>query len=218
MHGNNAAQACYNDEMPKVVDHDQRRADLVRAVWAVIGLHGIEGATVRRVAEQAGVSMGGLRYYFDSQQGLLRFAALAVAGNVSARVRALLQSDSDAANRARLLLEAMLPVDQERRVEADVWLAFLIRSRVDDALEELRSKAWTGTRHICRLAVSLRRGVAMPETIGAELPDADLETWAQHLHMFVDGLTVQAVTYPDRLSTDDLRVAVHRQLALVADR
>ena len=218
LHGNRTAQACYNGGVPKVVDHDQRRADLARAVWAVIGLHGIEGATVRRVAEQAGVSMGGLRHYFDSQQGLLRFAALAVGSNVGARVSAHLQSDGDATDRAQLLLEAMLPLDEERRVEADVWLAALVRSRVDDTLQELRSRAWTGTRHICRLAVGLRRGIAVPEMIGGELPDADLEQWAAHLHVFVDGLTLQAVTYPDRLSADDLRAAVHRQLAVVAGR
>jgi AcrR family transcriptional regulator len=204
--------------VPKVVDHDQRRAELARAVWAVIGRHGIEGATVRRVAEQAGLSMGGLRHYFDNQQGLLRFAALAVGSNVSARVDANLRSDGDAADRARLLLEAMLPMDDERRVEADVWLACLARSRVDETFEELRSVGWTGTRQICRLAVALCRGLAVQEAIGGELPDSGLEQWAQHLHVFVDGLTLQAVTYPDRLSADDLRAAVQRQLTLVAGR
>ena len=201
--------------MPKVVDHDQRRAELARAVWAVIGRHGIEGATVRRVADEAGFSMGGLRYYFDSQQGLLRFAALALARNVSDRVSAHLGDDLGAADRAQLLLEAMLPLDDERRVEADVWLACLARSRVDDTLRELRTAGWAGTRHICRLAVGLRRGVAAPVTVGDELADAEDEEWAGHLHVFVDGLTLQAVTYPDRLSPAGLRAAVHRQLTLV---
>jgi AcrR family transcriptional regulator len=216
LYGNDTAQACYNGGVPKVVDHDRRRAELARAVWAVIGRDGIEGATVRRVAEEAGVSMGGLRHYFDSQQGLLRFAALAVGSNVSNRVDAHLRADRGAADRAQLLLEAMLPLDEERRVEADVWLACLVRSRVDDTLHELRTTGWTGTRHICRLAVGLCRGVTVPEAIGDELADADLEKWAQHLHVFVDGLTLQAVTYPDRLSTADLRAAVHQQLTLIA--
>jgi hypothetical protein len=56
----------------------------------------------------------------------------------------------------------------------------------------------------------------VPETVSAELADAELEQWAQHLHVFVDGLTLQAVTSPDRLSTDDLRAAVRQQLDLVA--
>ncbi|WNV87767.1 TetR/AcrR family transcriptional regulator [Umezawaea sp. Da 62-37] len=202
--------------MPKVVDHDERRADIVRAAWAVICRHGIEGATVRRVAEQAGVSMGGLRHYFDTQEGLLRFAALAVGGNISARVEARLRSDDAPADRARMVLEAMLPLDEERRVEATVWLAFMVRFRVDDTLRELRSTAWTGTRHICRVVVGLSRNVAAPEVIGDELPDADLEQWARHLHVVMDGLTLQAVSFPDRLSSEELRATVREQLGLVA--
>lgn len=208
----------YNGGVPKVVDHDKRRAEIARAVWVVIGRHGIEAATVRRVAEQAGLSMGGLRHYFDNQQGLLRFAALAIGSDISARVTALLQSDDDPADRAQLMIEALLPLDEQRRIEADVWLACLVRSRLDDTLEELRIKGWAGTRHICRLAVAVCRGAAVPPATGDELSDADLEQCAQHLHAFVDGLTLQAVTYPDRMSADDLRAAVHRHLALVAGR
>lgn len=199
-----------------MVDHDKRRAEIVRAVWDVIGRHGIEGATVRRVAEHAGISMGGLRHYFESQHGLLHFAALAIGTNVSARVEAQLHSTADAADRASLLLEAMLPLDDERRGEADVWLAFLVRSHVDDTLRDLRSQAWTGTRHVCRLAVGLVRDVAAPETVGGELPDVHLEQWAEHLHVVIDGLTLQATSYPDRFSADDLRATVRRHLSLVA--
>lgn len=90
--------------------------------------------------------MGGLRHYFDNQQGLLRFAALAVGSNVSARVETHLRSGGTAADRAQLLLEAMLPLDEERRVEADVWLAGLVRSRVDDTLGNCEARPMTCAR------------------------------------------------------------------------
>lgn len=53
--------------MPKVVDHERRREDLARAVWAVVARAGVDGATVRAVATEAGWSIGALRYYFATQ-------------------------------------------------------------------------------------------------------------------------------------------------------
>jgi AcrR family transcriptional regulator len=203
--------------VPKLVDHDQRRAELARAVWTVIGRHGIEGATVRRVAEEAGVSIGGLRHYFDSQQGLLRFAAEAVATGVSARVAEHLRADLDGVTRARLILAEFLPLDEERRVEVDVWLACLVRSRVDTSLAELRGASWVGERHLCRLAVAYCRGVAPPATLGEPLADAALERRAMRLHVFMDGLTLQAALYPTELPAADVRAALDRELESLAD-
>ncbi|MFD7660172.1 TetR/AcrR family transcriptional regulator [Actinosynnema sp. NPDC059797] len=201
--------------MPKLVDHDRRRAELARAVWRVIGRHGIEGATVRRVAEEAGVSIGGLRHYFDSQQGLLLFAAEEVAGAVGPRVAAHLGGDLPGPERARLVLEELLPLDADRRVEVDVWLACLARARVDGAMDELRRAAWAGERHLCRLAVALCRGVAPPEVIGDEL-DERLERHARRLHVVVDGLTLQAAMFPDRFPVDELREVLCAELARTA--
>jgi AcrR family transcriptional regulator len=202
--------------MPKLVDHDQRRAELARAVWTVISRHGIEGATVRRVAEEAGVSIGGLRHYFDSQRGLLRFAAEAVANSVTARLVEHHSRKLSGMRRAQLMLEEFLPLDADRRVEVDVWAACLLRSRVDESLDELRKTAWEGERHVCRLAVAYCRDEMPPAHIGDELPEAWLEQRARYLHVFVDGLTLQAATYPNELSAAEVRSMLHRELELIS--
>lgn len=204
-------------DVPKLVDHDRRRAELARAVWAVIDREGIEGATVRRVADEAGVSVGGLRHYFDSQPALLLFAAQEVASAVGARVAAHLEGDLPGPERARRLLEELLPLDAERRVEVDVWLACLVRARVDPALAELRRAGWLGERHICRLAVAHCRGVAPPPAIGDELGDPLLERRAIRLHVFIDGLTLQAAAYRDRLPPHSVRALLKAELDAIAD-
>ncbi|WP_199443674.1 TetR/AcrR family transcriptional regulator [Umezawaea beigongshangensis] len=203
--------------MPKLVDHAQRRAALARAVWAVIDREGIEGATVRRVADEAGVSVGGLRHYFDSQRGLVLFAAQEVASAVTARLTAHLEADLPGPERAQRLLEELLPLDAERRVEVDVWLACLMRSRVDGTLAEVRRTAWSGERHVCRLAVAHRCGVAPPGAIGDELQDPLLERRAGRLHVFVDGLTLQAAAFRDRLPPRAVRALLEAELDAVAD-
>ncbi|SHH01296.1 TetR/AcrR family transcriptional regulator [Streptoalloteichus hindustanus] len=203
--------------MPKLVDHDQRRAELARVVWEVIGRDGIEAATVRRIAEEAGLSIGGLRHYFDSQRGLLRFAAEAVGRSVGARVTELLRADLSGVDRARALLAEMLPLDADRRVEADVWLACLVRARTDASMGDLRGIAWAGERHICRLAVAFRCDARPPEVVGDELQDPSLERQARRLHVFLDGLTLQAATYPGELSTGEALDLLGAELDLIAE-
>ncbi|MBA4102389.1 MAG: TetR/AcrR family transcriptional regulator, partial [Arthrobacter sp.] len=36
--------------MPKIVDHDERRLELVDATWRIIARQGLEGATMREIA------------------------------------------------------------------------------------------------------------------------------------------------------------------------
>ncbi len=53
---------CYNCGMPRVVDHRQRRDELVDAVWQLIVDDGLPGITIRRVAERSGSSSGAVRH------------------------------------------------------------------------------------------------------------------------------------------------------------
>ncbi|MBG0831816.1 TetR family transcriptional regulator C-terminal domain-containing protein [Planomonospora sp. ID67723] len=92
------------------------------------------------------------------------------------------------------MLEELLPLDEDRRVEVDVWLACRVRSRVDESLAELRGTGWAGERHICRLAVASCHDTPSPE-IGKEFADAGMERQAARLHVFMDGLTLQTAAY-----------------------
>ncbi|QUH04634.1 TetR family transcriptional regulator C-terminal domain-containing protein [Saccharopolyspora erythraea] len=202
--------------MPKLVDHDQRRAELTRVVWQLIARDGIEGATVRKVAEEAGVSVGGLRHYFDSQRGLLRFAAQEMGKRVAARVADHLRAELPGQERAQRVLEELLPLDADRRREVDVWLAFLVRSRVDDSLAEMCRASWNGERHLCRIAVACCCGVRPPEAVGDQLPDPALEERSARLHVFMDGLTLQAAVFPGELAVERTRELVRDELAAIA--
>ncbi|MER5555112.1 TetR family transcriptional regulator C-terminal domain-containing protein [Streptomyces sp. NPDC002793] len=60
--------------MPKIVDHEARRVRLVEAVWSLTVRGGIEQVSLRKVAEEAGVSMGQIQHYYSSMQALIRDA------------------------------------------------------------------------------------------------------------------------------------------------
>lgn len=44
--------------MPKQVDHDERRREIATAVLRLVTTGGVEAASLRTVAGEAGVSMG----------------------------------------------------------------------------------------------------------------------------------------------------------------
>ncbi|WP_040159585.1 TetR/AcrR family transcriptional regulator [Mobilicoccus massiliensis] len=208
--------------MPKIVDHDQRRAELAEAVWRVVLRVGVEGASVRAVAAEAGWSMGALRYYFSTQDGLLEFAIDRMGQRIFDRVRGYYAGVSDGQaegfERAVRTLCELLPLDEERHGEVLVWMSFMTRARVSGGYDEARRNGWEGERYLCRLAIADTLSLRLPREIDQHFTDDALELEAAELQVCIDGLSVQAVTYPEHWPADALEAAVRRALAGIRER
>ncbi|MEU5265468.1 TetR/AcrR family transcriptional regulator [Amycolatopsis sp. NPDC021455] len=113
--------------MPKRVDHDQRRREIVAALWRIASTGGLEAVSLGEVAVEAGVSKGMVQHYFGSKQEMLRYAT----GYLRARVE---QRISPQPPTLRGLLLALLPVDEDSRTESLVANAFFFRALNDPAL------------------------------------------------------------------------------------
>jgi DNA-binding transcriptional regulator YbjK len=179
--------------VPKVVDHEARREELAAALWRVIERDGIEAASLRRVAAEAGWSLGSLRHYFATQSQLLAFAMALVVRRVAARVGAL--------DDPRAVLHQVLPLDADRRAEMHVWLAFTTQALADPALRGLRDEAHRGLRELCRTAAA---------ALGAPDPERD----GERLHALIDGLALHAVLAPDVTTPQRQMEVLDAQLAL----
>jgi AcrR family transcriptional regulator len=186
-----------------VVDPAQRRSDLAEAVWRVVRREGLEGASVRAVAREAGLSMGSLRYYFGTQSELLVFAMRMVTDRIERRVASLHLPD-DPRRAAETVLLELLPLDDERQAENEVWLAFTARALVDPALRDLRDQGYDVLRNACLRWV--RRLVAPTRPPG----DVDLET--DRLFALLDGLAVHAAMRPARADASLLTAVLARHL------
>src|SRR5262245_4916485 len=184
--------------MPKVVDHDARRAELACAVWAVVRREGIEHASMRTVAVEAGYSTGALRHYFPTHSELLAFALQVVMDRIGSRLAAL-DRDPQPWRAARQILHELLPLDDERRAENEVWLAFTARALVDPSLREIHAGVDEALR-------STWTGIA--EALA--LDDPELE--GERLHAVVDGLCVHAALNGDRLPADRIRTVIDHHL------
>ncbi|MEM9563327.1 MAG: TetR/AcrR family transcriptional regulator [Actinomycetota bacterium] len=131
--------------MPKIVDHDQRRAAIAAAAADAIAADGIEAVTMKGIAERAGVTTGAVTHYFTDKDAVLLEALLLVDASMQRRLDEALtlgRSPTDA-------LLAALPHDAESRRDWCVWRVFSDRASRSD---ELRRHYRTSTEGWLRAA------------------------------------------------------------------
>ncbi|GAA3610283.1 TetR/AcrR family transcriptional regulator [Marihabitans asiaticum] len=190
--------------MPKIVDHDQRRADIATAFATVARRDGVAAASVRTVAAEAGLSPGALRHYFDSQAGLVLFVAERLIGTAERRTRAAIAAAEGPEGRLQAL-EQLLPLDDARRAEFDVWHAVVVGARGDARLAALNETSWQGIDRVCRWVLT--------ET-GVDAPRLDAET--ARLHVLTDGLALHLSLNPDRMTPALARAVLRDHVAALA--
>ena len=192
--------------MPKVVDHEQRRAELAAAVWRLVSTEGLDALTVRRVAAEAGWSTGALVHYFADKESLVLFAFRTVADRVGSRVDRLAQESSDPLVLARALLMEGLPLDADRRAEVRVWFAFLGLALTRPSLAKAQRVGYRAWRS--RVEQLLRQA----QVDGRIDPEVDCELEAAELVALVDGLAVQATFEPRTFTSERLVALVDARL------
>ncbi|WP_199747895.1 TetR/AcrR family transcriptional regulator [Actinomadura sp. WAC 06369] len=102
--------------MPKVVDHEERRRRLAEAVWSLTVRGGLESVTLRRVAAEAGVSMGQVQHYYATRADLVADAVARAVRALDARIEASVRAagaEGDPETILRECLYAILARDEE---------------------------------------------------------------------------------------------------------
>jgi TetR/AcrR family transcriptional repressor of bet genes len=113
--------------MPRVVDHEQRRRELVDAALRLVVTDGLEGATVRNIAREAGCSIRPVQYYFADKAALLAAAHARVTERLGARVAAAIAAlgpSPEPRRIGRAVVRSFLPLDAESRDGMIVYYAF----------------------------------------------------------------------------------------------
>ena len=126
--------------MPKIVDHDQRRLELVDATWRIIARLGMEGATMREIAEEAGFANGALKPYFPTKDLLLTSAFGHVFNRTNQRITAMTEGLSGVAA-LRAFCAEVLPLDEERVNEARIVIPFWQKALNDAHMATLHSES-----------------------------------------------------------------------------
>ncbi|MDX3660835.1 TetR/AcrR family transcriptional regulator [Streptomyces sp. ID05-26A] len=113
--------------MPKRVDHDERRRELVEALFRIASTRGLQSVTLRAAAAEAGVSMFQIQYYFPTKEEMLRYAWQRITELGAERAgqgiaEALRTGDERAVMRACVL--GVLPMDERSRMLCAVQIAY----------------------------------------------------------------------------------------------
>jgi AcrR family transcriptional regulator len=128
--------------MPKVVDRRERRMLIVDALLRVAAKHGIEAVSLRHVAAEAGVTSGMVQHYFSTKDEMMAFAMVEVRKRHAARIAEAvgrLGPSPSPRDLVRTILAEVLPLDEPRRADGRVVLAFLAYAAVrPDAATLLR--------------------------------------------------------------------------------
>jgi AcrR family transcriptional regulator len=183
--------------MPKIVDHEERRAEVVAAAHRVILREGIEGATTRAIAKEAGYSNGVLTHYFADKDEIMLAALRSSHRRIVRRLKDKLAGRTGLAALRELLLDN-LPLDGERAGETALEVGFWSRSLAGGTLLEVQREEAAELRHLVRAL--LGAAAEAGEITGAE----DLDDLAERLLALVDGLSLHRLLYPDRLSPETL--------------
>ena len=171
--------------MPRIVDAEQRRAEITDAAARLIARSGIESVTMREVAAEAGWTTGAVTHYFTDKRELL----LQTFQESLARRRSLRppEATTPAIERLRASLEGALPLDDDRRRHWLVTLTCCTRATGDEQLAAAQRDAYREFRAYVAALVTdsgFGRGPAA-------------RSLAERLISFADGIAVQALFDPD---------------------
>ncbi len=195
--------------MPRQVDHRQRRTEIAYAVWAVIAEDGLDAVSMRRVAAEAGISLGRVQHYFASKEELLRHTCQMVI-DVSASSFAERTAALGALETVRTLVGQPVPRDERTRIGAAVWQAFLTRAASDPGLRAIIGEAVAGTQQeLGRLFAQAQEDGDLPRSL-------DPQRLGQALFALGYGLAQQVLIAG--ITTEEAFAAIDATLGGLTDR
>lgn len=202
--------------MPKLVIPGERRKAVGDAVVRIMIRTGVEGASLRNLAGETGLSVGAIRHYFDSHEELVAFSMRELGRRIRQRVATRLDRlPADGLSSTALvaeLLAELLPLDRARREDMGAWLAFAGAARTQPALHAVADEHHELT--CCLITRILEQAVGQ----GAVPAGADLGIECLRLSALLDGLTMQAVLHPRRTTPDLLTDVLQRNVHSLAER
>jgi AcrR family transcriptional regulator len=187
--------------MPKVVDAALRRQEVVEAVFRIVAADGLERASLREVADEAELAVGSVRHYFASSDELLMHSFGVVVDRIVGRLTAADERLAEARpgtpehhQGVLTLLGEFLPLDDERAVDACVWMAFKNAARTKPFLAP---EADRSHRAVAAIVGRLVLEVASAADTDAAMDQQRLVTEAERLLATLDGLTMHALLQPE---------------------
>ncbi len=174
--------------MARRISVAQRRSDFINAAVEVIATHGIDGATTRRIAEQAQANLAMLHYCYDSKEDLFADVYAFVSGRFREVVKGI-DPHSGLRDTARQLLRGVME-------------CYLASASFTAATIELIS--WARRQHggrgiaVYDQALETVRAVLREAAADEPVEAGTIDQIAYVIATLADGFAVNWFTYGDR--------------------
>lgn len=197
--------------MPKIVDHDEKRKQIAEAAWNIIRKEGVEKASIRRVAAEAGMSSGALRHYFSTQDEMLLFIMNYYFEEGKKRSQNKEWSENPVQAVEEVLLE-LVPIDEEKKIETSVWWILALRSLTSDTIKDKKDEMTDGTYELANSMIEILalKGV-LSDSMNAELEKSRLTA-------LIEGLSIHALLRPDVYSPEKVKEVIRYHLETLCNK
>lgn len=177
---------------------ERRRDSLIGAAIDLMAEGGIKAASVRAIAERAGVTPGLIRHYFRSKDDLTREAFRHMMDRMTAESTALagavtVEDDPKAALVAIVRASLRPPVMQDEKVHQ--WAMFLHMIRQDPSLRDVHEEAYLGFRD---------RLQAVIQCLPGQTDATRARSLAIACNAVIDGLWLEGGTLPNHFEPGEI--------------
>lgn len=117
--------------MPKEVDHDERRDEILTALAGLLADGGLRGLTIRSLAARLGGSVSMVTHYFPTRHSLLVNIGPWILNKWQEEIESLTHPEDDPLVRLRAILAWLLPLTPESLTEEKAGLALLAGAESD---------------------------------------------------------------------------------------
>jgi AcrR family transcriptional regulator len=175
---------------------DKRRDALIAAALELVASGGSQAATVRAIAERAGVSPGLIRHYFASKDELTREAYRHLMDRMTQDTAAALTlAPTDPLARLAAFVASSLRPPVVDPVAVGLWAGFLHEVRRDPSLRDVHYATYLGFRDLLQSLIADLPRVATPEQLRAD---------AIACNAVIDGLWLEGSMLPDGFAVGEL--------------
>jgi len=188
--------------MPKIGMEPIRRASLIKATIAEIGVVGSLEVTVSRISKRAGMSSALAHHYFGSKESMFLAAMRHVLTVYGAEVRGALAVADGPESRARAVIRASFSAANFRHEVISAWLNFYVLAQTQPEARRL-------------LRVYQRRMVSNLSHALRPIAGAQYREIAQSIAVMIDGAYLHAVLGPENPDALSAAARVEAYLTLV---
>lgn len=188
--------------MPKIINHEKKKKQIIQYAFDSIVENGVKGSTVRQIAKLAEMTPGQIRYYFPNHSELLNAVMSTVELKVRRRIEVIFMSENlNTIDKVKASLLSVLPLDQERLADMEVWMAFRY-----DIHEYGQSTLDDGINQLCNSVLTLLKNEHLLKD------NLNIHLNSMKLHALIDGLALHKLLNPNGISNDDIQTIVDEEI------